>query len=758
MPLMNFVSRNLPAISAAWLNAVDTIKFTIFADATTKAAARTALTSDAPLEVNNGGTGSRGSGASWLAFLASFFPSLYQYINPQTTAETNAGVTPTDYSFPNHLKSGIIYDGRYGATEGGENLAALNKANLVAAQLTSSTIGLTVNGLLNGPWVVSAANCNIDWLGRYLQYSPNYAPDVGHDWSGSAFNPLVVINASNTWCIKPRCLGNIKTATTNYFSGSFLWFAQGISGSGTTDGGYFENLRYETPNNSVAIQVRTTAVNIVIGYAVYKNCAGGVSHQGTGGCINGGIGQITDVAATTPWTNTANTFDQQFGTDGSTGVAILCPEVTLTSGAPLSGALIGANTGATGFSIIAPKVRGLRGGVAVYIRNSSGYLNDVDVDGLGYTSLASWCHLRVDADCYKVDVNGARLTGPPVAGVGTGIGFDGYTGGNNYKNINVRFGNAGNAACAQIAKATNPLPTVYDLRLQNGGVGISFGLTDNESPALTFTGSIATTTLTVSSISSNNLYAGRLLTGSGVSAGTILQSQISGTPGGVGTYNVSISQTVSSTTITAAGVEQPIYLMNQEFLDPLTTPWTASGMRPSVKLYMGLTSFSSTQLNMAGITLNAKLTRMFRTGLAQNFPVRVGTNIELHSTEMPDAVSGNYQGATYERGDLIHMSQPSSGATPRNEYVTPGTIAYLTPYSQAGTAAAGNQTVTGLANTTNVNLGDYMSPSAQFATTGPYKVLGKTSTSITLDTAATGSGATTLTHFAPVYKAEQNLT
>lgn len=59
MPLQNFVDRNIPAISAAWLNLVDALKFTIFADSTTKAAARTALTSDAPYEVINGGTSNR---------------------------------------------------------------------------------------------------------------------------------------------------------------------------------------------------------------------------------------------------------------------------------------------------------------------------------------------------------------------------------------------------------------------------------------------------------------------------------------------------------------------------------------------------------------------------------------------------------------------------------------------------------------------------------------------------------------------------
>lgn len=49
MPLQNFVARRLPTISAAWLNAVDVLKFTVFNDATTKPAARTALELQAQL-------------------------------------------------------------------------------------------------------------------------------------------------------------------------------------------------------------------------------------------------------------------------------------------------------------------------------------------------------------------------------------------------------------------------------------------------------------------------------------------------------------------------------------------------------------------------------------------------------------------------------------------------------------------------------------------------------------------------------------
>lgn len=61
----------------------------------------------------------------------------------------------------------------------------------------------------------------------------------------------------------------------------------------------------------------------------------------------------------------------------------------------------------------------------------------------------------------------------------------------------------------------------------------------------------AGTTLTVTAVSSGTLYANAVLTGTGITAGTTIVSQLTGATGGVGTYTVSTSQLVSSTTITA---------------------------------------------------------------------------------------------------------------------------------------------------------------------------------------------------------------
>jgi hypothetical protein len=65
------------------------------------------------------------------------------------------------------------------------------------------------------------------------------------------------------------------------------------------------------------------------------------------------------------------------------------------------------------------------------------------------------------------------------------------------------------------------------------------------------TGSISTTTLTVSAVTSGALSVGVVLSGTGVTSGTTITALGTGT-GGVGTYTVSASQTVSSRTITAS--------------------------------------------------------------------------------------------------------------------------------------------------------------------------------------------------------------
>jgi hypothetical protein len=68
-----------------------------------------------------------------------------------------------------------------------------------------------------------------------------------------------------------------------------------------------------------------------------------------------------------------------------------------------------------------------------------------------------------------------------------------------------------------------------------------------------FTGSIAAAVLTVSAVQIGTVQPGATLSSNLVTAGTTIVSQLTGTPGGAGTYQVSQSQTVVSSTISAGG-------------------------------------------------------------------------------------------------------------------------------------------------------------------------------------------------------------
>jgi len=80
-------------------------------------------------------------------------------------------------------------------------------------------------------------------------------------------------------------------------------------------------------------------------------------------------------------------------------------------------------------------------------------------------------------------------------------------------------------------------------------IGTTNFVTIGATAAAVVTGSISGTTLTVTAVTSGTLAVGAVISGTGVTAGTSITVLGSGT-GGVGTYTVSASQTVSSTTIT----------------------------------------------------------------------------------------------------------------------------------------------------------------------------------------------------------------
>lgn len=91
------------------------------------------------------------------------------------------------------------------------------------------------------------------------------------------------------------------------------------------------------------------------------------------------------------------------------------------------------------------------------------------------------------------------------------------------------------------------------------------------------TGSISGTTLTITAVSSGKLFINSLISGTGVTAGTYITAFGTGT-GGAGTYTVSASQTVSSTTINGLTGDATLQVLST---DAILVPTGTTAQRPT---------------------------------------------------------------------------------------------------------------------------------------------------------------------------------
>lgn len=149
-----------------------------------------------------------------------------------------------------------------------------------------------------------------------------------------------------------------------------------------------------------------------------------------------------------------------------------------------------------------------------------------------------------------------------------------------------------------------------------------------------FTGAISGTTLTASSVTgiiTNDNHA--TLSGAGVTPGTAIVSQLTGTQGGAGTYQVSPSQTVGSVSMTAAQTNYSMY-QNPFFVcnpDDGTFPFYlyAEGSASGIQHEQGLIKSADLVTWTAPVPSHVTLT--FGSWSSYQRPVRDGTN-SWHST------------------------------------------------------------------------------------------------------------------------------
>lgn len=117
------------------------------------------------------------------------------------------------------------------------------------------------------------------------------------------------------------------------------------------------------------------------------------------------------------------------------------------------------------------------------------------------------------------------------------------------------------------------LPCVQEVIHELAGGTYIFTIGSGGNVGAVFTGSIAGTTLTVTALTSGALSVGQTLSGAGITAGTAITSYNTGRGGNgtsaLGTYQLNLSQTVASTTVTSYAV-RPLRI-NSAFVRVVTS-------------------------------------------------------------------------------------------------------------------------------------------------------------------------------------------
>lgn len=197
---------------------------------------------------------------------------------------------------------------------------------------------------------------------------------------------------------------------------------------------------------------------------------------------------------------------------------------------------------------------------------------------------------------------------------------NGGTGTNTFLLNNLLLGNGTSGLKPVYAGATGNVLTSQTVSTVNAGsfaTGTQYtistiGSTDwtliGATSAGSVTGSISTTTLTVTAVGSGTLAVGTYISGTSVTPGTYITALGTGT-GGTGTYTVSSSQTVASTTITLQPSVGTVFTATGAGTGTgvaTTNIWASAAPTPStggMTLLGTITTTSGTSQSLTGLTL-----------------------------------------------------------------------------------------------------------------------------------------------------------
>ncbi len=250
------------------------------------------------------------------------------------------------------------------------------------------------------------------------------------------------------------------------------------------------------------------------------------------------------------------------------------------------------------------------------------------------------------------------------SGFGTGIDASDVANsstGNNYSGNIISLGRRANSTAIKAASTGafggNRKTFVGNTIVFSGGFGTN-----------TWTGSISGTTMTVTAILTGQINDGMEISGSGVTGGTLVVDQLTGTSGGVGTYEVSISQTVGSTTIT--GLIPGVVGIDISGIDPaLDFVGTASDPRGPWPGGTGTQKVKDTSTSSDGTTGSGVIGLGFAASRDGNWWVpalrRGAINLKVDPTALTEA---NVAAGVLTLGELSVFTMTAGGAVNVSEF------------------------------------------------------------------------------------------
>jgi hypothetical protein len=218
--------------------------------------------------------------------------------------------------------------------------------------------------------------------------------------------------------------------------------------------------------------------------------------------------------------------------------------------------------------------------------------------------------------------------------------------------------------------------TISGLGTGTGGTG-TYTLTYTGSTS-SFVGSISGTTMTVTEIVSGSIIIGQVITGTNVTAGTTVTSQISGTTGGVGTYTVSVSQTTGTLASVTASISGTT----------LTVTAVASGALAVGQVITG-----------TGVAAGTKITALGTgTGGTGTYTVSVSQTVTSRAmTVTQGTITGSYVLASTSltiNSTVLRVTVVASGTLSIGQFLTGTGVAFSTSITAFGTGSGNTGTYT----------------------------------------------------------------